>query len=103
MKFAVSVALVVLLLGLPLDCVLAKCQVPAPCCPRTNTSFKCPYDALDSAKVAGIAAIANVPVLSAAGFAPPVANVELHPSPPNIDDRSDDRGDLYILNRLLRI
>jgi hypothetical protein len=99
MKFAVSVALVVLLLGLPLDCVLAKCQVPAPCCPRTNTSFKCPYDALDSAKIAGIAAIANVPALSAAGFAPQAKNVELHPSPIIVEDR----GDLYILNRLLRI
>ncbi|MGA3188393.1 MAG: hypothetical protein ABSF22_14910 [Bryobacteraceae bacterium] len=99
MKFAVSIALVILLLGMPLDCILAKCQLPAPCCPRTNTSFKCPYDALDSAKIVHVAAIANVPVMPVAGLVPAVTNIQWEQSSPTVEDRSD----LYILNRLLRI
>jgi hypothetical protein len=99
MKFAVSIALLVLLLGMPLACVFASCQLPAPCCPRTNASFKCPYDALDSAKIASIVAIANVPVSPAAGFAPAAIHVESQPSP----TIAKDSGDLYILNRILRI
>lgn len=100
MKFAVSIALIVLLLGMPLSCILAKCQVTAPCCPRTNTSFKCPYDSLDSAKVANTAPTASAPMLSAAvEFVPPLANTRLEPPPAIVEDR----GDLYILNRILRI
>jgi hypothetical protein len=99
MKFAVSVALVVLLLGMPLGCVFAACQIPAPCCPRTSTTVKCPYDALDAAKVANLAAIANVPVAVAAGTVPPGSGIDFI-SPPLI---AEDRGDLYILNRILRI
>jgi hypothetical protein len=99
MKFAVSIALVVLLLGMPLSCILAKCQVPAPCCPRTSTSFKCPYDALDNAKVATIVANADVPIAVATGIAPP--------SPSIVRDLfleiAEDRRGLYILNRILRI
>ncbi len=99
MKFAVSVALMTLLLGMPLSCVLANCQVPAPCCPRTSTSFKCPYDALDSAKVAGIAAVANVPLAVGTWIAPPDPRIEIGTSPAP----SQDRTDLYIVNRILRI
>jgi xanthine/uracil permease len=101
MKFAISVALVVLLLGMPLGCILAACQVvapPHPCCPRTNTSVKCPYDALDSAKVATIAAVAVVPMAAETGIAP--ANRSIVESSPTV---TEDRSDLYILNRILRI
>jgi hypothetical protein len=99
MKFAVSVALMILLLGMPLSCVLANCQVPAPCCPHTSTSFRCPYDALDSAKIAGIAAVANVPMAVATRTAPPDPRIDIGTSPTPTQDRTD----LYILNRILRI
>lgn len=99
MKFAISVALMILLFGMPLSCVLANCQVPAPCCPRTSSGFKCPYDALDSAKIAGIATIANVPMAVATWIAPPDPRVEVRTSPAPPQDRTD----LYIVNRILRI
>jgi hypothetical protein len=99
MRFAVSIALVVLLLGMPLGCILAKCQVPAPCCPRTSSSFKCPYDALDNAKVAAIAAAVSIPILAWVEIAPP--------SPPVMRDLlpeiAENQPDLYVLNRILRI
>jgi|HubBroStandDraft_2_1064218.scaffolds.fasta_scaffold921876_1 hypothetical protein len=99
MKFAVSMALVALLLGMPLGCILVKCQVPAPCCPRTSTSFKCPYDALDTAKVASLAAAVDVPIAVATGIAPPPPPV-LRDLRPEI---AEDQPDLCILNRILRI
>ncbi len=102
MKFAASVAMAVLLLGMPLGCILATCQIDAPahpCCPRTGANLKCPYDALDSAKVANTVAIAAVPVDLATEAAPPkVPSVTLDPAPPLAD-----RSDSYILNRILRI
>src|SRR5579862_6695600 len=101
MKFAVSLALLVLLLGMPLSCLLAACPVPAPhhpCCPRT-ANFKCPYDTLDSAKLTSIAAIVPLPVADVTAIAPQITSVPLDAAPSIIQDR----GDLYILNRILRI
>jgi hypothetical protein len=99
MKFAVSLALIVLLLGMPLGCILAKCQVPAPCCPRTSSSFKCPYDALDNAKVATIAIVVTVPILALARIAPPSPPVTRDLQP----EIAQNQPDLYVLNRILRI
>jgi len=101
MKFAISVALVVLLLGMPLGCILAKCQISAPgrpCCPQSRANLQCPYDALDSAKAVPNLAIADVPVLSAAEFVPFVTR-EWISSPAIVENSSD----LCILNRILRI
>jgi hypothetical protein len=89
MRFAVSVALVLLLLGMPLGCVLGACQLPAPCCPRPGTTVKCPYDALDAAKVANLAAIANVPVAVEAGTVPPSSSIDFISPPPVAEDRGD--------------
>jgi hypothetical protein len=101
MKFAVSVALVTLLLAMPLGCVLGACQVSAPthpCCPRTAANFKCPYDTLDSAKVVNIVSIAEVPMVASEVAAPsPRIARELLP------DIAEERRELYILNRILRI
>jgi len=99
MKFAVSVAMVVLLLALPLACVLGACQPSAPCCPKPNNNLRCPYDTLDSAKIAGAVAIADVPIAITIGIAPPSPRAFRDPLPAT----APDRGDLYILNRILRI
>lgn len=100
MKFAVSLAMAVLLLGMPLGCILASCQVAAPvhpCCPRTSPNLKCPYDTFDSAKVAIQVAMAVPPAVL--GIAPPAASITFQPAPEPAEDLSDS----YIFNRILRI
>jgi len=99
MKFAVSVAIIVLLLGMPIGCVLAGLSPGHPCCPRTTASSKCPYDLLDAAKIAGIAAAAVVPVVASAAIAPPTQQVIQDLLP----EAAEDQPDLYVLNRILRI
>jgi hypothetical protein len=101
-KLAVSIALLAVFLAMPLNCILAACQVPNPahqCCPRTSASFKCPYDALDFAKTATCLAVAGVPVAPVTEIAPPLPTSASEPSPSIVQDR----GDLCILNRILRI
>ena len=99
MKFAVSVALAVILLGLPLACVLSTCQIlEHPCCPRTSANLKCPYDYLDAAKAATVIAVANVPAV-VAGIVPPALELA-HDFSPVVQEH---RGDLHILHRNLRI
>jgi hypothetical protein len=98
MKFAVSIAIVVLLLGMPLGCILSACQPAAsPCCPRTSANVKCLYDYLDSAKAVTPVAI-SLPATTI-GIVPP--------SQTSVDDFSiaaiEPVGDLNILNRILRI
>src|ERR1700722_159241 len=99
MKFAVSIALVTLLLGMPLGCVLAGSSPSHPCCPPIKTSVKCPYDALDTAKIVSVAVIAVMPVAAVTGIIPS--------SPPVIryllPEIAEDQPDLYVLNRILRI
>lgn len=99
MKFAVSVALVVLLLGMPLGCILAGSTPSHPCCPPTKTSVKCPYDALDTAKIVGVAVIAVMPVGAVMGIIPPSPTVMRDLLP----EIAEDQPDLYVLNRILRI
>jgi hypothetical protein len=93
------VAIVALLLGLPVGCVLAGISPAHPCCPHTTAASKCPYDALDAAKIVGIAIIAVLPAAAVTEIAPP--------SPPVMRDLlpeiADDQPDLYVLNRILRI
>jgi hypothetical protein len=99
MKFAVSLAMAVLLLGMPLACVVASCQIapPAhPCCPRTGANLKCPYDALDSAKVATL--VASMPAAERMEIAPQISSVLL-----DSESVAADRSNTYILNRILRI
>jgi hypothetical protein len=99
MKFAVSVALLVLLLGLPVGCILAGSTPAHPCCPPTKTSLKCPYDALDNAKIAGVVAIATLPVGVVIRIVPlrqPVLR-DLLP------ELAESQPDLYVLNRILRV
>jgi len=99
MKFAVSIALVILFLGMPVGCVLAGANPAHPCCPRTGTNVKCPYDALDAAKIAGVAVVAAPPTAPLVGIAPP--------NPPVMQDLlpeiAEGQPDLYVLNRILRI
>jgi hypothetical protein len=98
MKFIVSMALVLLLLGMPLGCVLAGYSPAHPCCPRKSTSLSCPYDTLDNAKVVRTAPVAEVPVEVAIGIVPPqVVTREVLP------EIAEAHGDLYTLNRILRI
>ncbi len=101
MKFAVSMALVVLMLAMPLSCILAAYQAPAahPCCPRTSTNLKCPYDLFDSAKASSNAAFAAVPVAVAVRIEPPIFSVS-EALPLLI---APTGGDLYISNRVLRV
>jgi hypothetical protein len=101
MKFAVSLALVVLMLGMPLGCILAAHQSTAahPCCPRTSTSFKCPYDLFDSAKASSNLAVAVAPVPVVVRIDPPALTVS-DALPISIAPTTDD---LYISNRILRI
>jgi hypothetical protein len=100
MKFAVSMALVVLLLGMPLACILVACDAtPAhPCCPRTTTNIRCPYDLFDSAKVASVSIAAHVPATIGIAIAPASASIMLVP-----EDVGSDGSDLFLLNRILRI
>jgi len=99
MKFAVSIALVILFLGMPVGCVLAGANPARPCRPRTSTNIRCPYDALDAAKIAGVVVVAAPPVAALVGIAPP--------NPPVMRDLlpeiAEDQPDLYVLNRILRI
>jgi len=99
MKFAVSIALVVLLLGMPLGCVLAGINPAHPCCPRTSVISKCPYDTLDNAKIASIGLVAIVPIAVITLIAPPSAPVlqDLEPAV------TEAQPDLYVLNRILRV
>jgi hypothetical protein len=101
MKFAVSVAIVVLALGMPLGCILAAHQATAvhPCCPRTGTNFKCPYDLFDSAKASHNVAIAPSPASLAMGIIAPTPTVSKAPTV-SVAPVSDD---LCISNRILRI
>jgi hypothetical protein len=101
MKFAVSMAIVILALGMPLGCILAAHQATAahPCCPRTGTNFKCPYDLFDSAKASHNVAIAPSPASVAMGIVPPALNVSKAPTV-SIAPVCDD---LCISNRILRI
>ena len=94
-------ALVVLLLGMPVGCILAAHQATAahPCCPRTSTNLKCPYDLFDSAKASSNLAIAVAPVPLAVRIDPPSLTVS-GPLPLLIVPTSDD---LCISNRILRI
>jgi len=98
-KFAVSIAIVVLLLGMPVGCVLAGITPAHACCPRTSVVSKCPYDALDNAKIASIVAIAVMPEAILAGVVPPNQPV-LRDLLPEI---AEAQPDLYVLNRILRI
>jgi hypothetical protein len=97
-KFAVSVAIVVLLLGMPVGCILVGASPAHPCCPRTNTNVKCPYDALDAAKIVGIVAVIPMPI-SIAAIVPPSPSVMRDLLP----EVAEDQPDLYILNRILRV
>lgn len=98
MRFAVSVALVVLLLvGMPLGCVMAGFAPSHPCCPRTSVNSKCPYDALDHAKIVSAAAVA--PAVAVAFVIPPSRPVMRDLLP----EIAEDQPDLYVLNRILRI
>lgn len=99
MKLAVSVALVVLLLGMPIGCILAGYSPTHPCCPHKSASSKCPYDALDNAKAASIVPVANIPATIVTGI--------VLPNPPVVRDLlpelAEDQPEIYVLNRILRI
>lgn len=99
MKFAVSVALVLLLMGMPLGCILAGINPAHPCCPKTSVISKCPYDTLDNAKMASMGLVATVPVVAVTLVAPPAA--------PVLQDLqaavAEAQPDLYVLNRILRV
>ncbi len=102
MKFAVSFAMVVLLLGMPLGCILATCQIdgPAhPCCPRTAAKLTCPYDTFDSAKIANMVPGVGLPASDAIETASQTPNFSHDFAPLIVTDHSDS----YILNRILRI
>lgn len=102
MKFAVSFAMVVLLLGMPLGCILATCQIDGaahPCCPRTAAKLTCPYDTFDSAKVANMVAIVALPASEAIEIASQAPNFSREVAPLIVADYRDS----YIFNRILRI
>lgn len=93
MRFVVALAMVLLLLGMPLGCVFA-----APlhlCCPKSGANTKCPYDTIDSAKLARVVATASLPpkngifVEFSARFTPILA--------------CKNRDNLSILHQILRI
>ena len=98
MKYWVSLALLVLLLGMPVGCILAGSSPAHPCCPRKSMSLKCPYDALDNAKITSTAPVASVPMA--------MVSVVL-PNPPVMRDLlpevAEAQPDLLVLNRILRI
>ena len=99
MKFMVSTALVVLLLGMPLGCILAGINPAHPCCPKTSVISKCPYDTLDNAKVGSSGHVAVLPVVVASAIAPPMAPMlqDLRPAV------AEAQPDLYVINRILRV
>jgi hypothetical protein len=99
MKFAASVTLIVLLLGMPLGCILAGSTPSHPCCPPTKTSVKCPYDALDTAKIVSVAVITVMPVAAVMAIIPPGPTVTRDLLP----EIAEDQPDLYVLNPILRI
>jgi hypothetical protein len=101
MKFAVSLALVVLLLGMPLGCILAAHHATAahPCCPRNSTNLKCPYDLFDSAKASSNLGVAVAPVPVVVRIDSPALTVS-DVLPISIAPTNDD---LFISNRVLRI
>jgi hypothetical protein len=99
MKYAVSVAMVVMLLGMPLGCILNFVPSVHPCCPRTGSTLKCPYDTFDSAKIAKVVATVAIPSADRTGIAPQVRSIPPTPVPSIAEDRSD----LHLLNRILRI
>jgi hypothetical protein len=103
MKFAVSVAMVVLLLGMPLGCMLAAYPSSAPshpCCPRhqgqTTANLKCPYDTLDQST--GGSFVVTEPE-QPVSIAPPVEIARALFVPAT----AEDRGDLNLLHCILRI
>jgi hypothetical protein len=98
MRLLVSNALLVLLLGMPLGCILVGYDPGHPCCPRTNATVKCPYDALDKAKVAS-GFVAEVPMVVGTLIVPPDAPVAQDFVPEIVESHPD----LYVLNRILRI
>jgi hypothetical protein len=98
MKHAVSFAMVLLLLGMPLGCILTPCAIAHPCCPKTDANLKCPYDTFDSAKVASLVVTVSLP----AGQAQiePEITFAATSFTPSIEK---DESNLHILNRILRI
>jgi len=99
MKFAVSMALVLLLLGMPLGCIFSTSPAAHPCCPRTSANLKCPYDLFDSAKASSHVVAATVLALPTAGIAPQIPTVA-EDLPLSI---AATASDLYIFHRVLRI
>jgi hypothetical protein len=95
----VSAALVVLLLGMPLGCILAGINPAHPCCPKTSVISKCPYDTLDDAKIVNLGHIAVTPIVAATVISAPSAPVlqDLQPAV------AEAQPDLYVLNRILRV
>ena len=83
---------------MPVGCILVGASPAHPCCPRTNTNVKCPYDALDAAKIVGIVAVIPMPI-SIAAIVPPSPSVMRDLLP----EVAEDQPDLYILNRILRV
>jgi hypothetical protein len=98
-KFAVSLALLVLLLGMPLGCILAASPAMHSCCPRTSANLKCPYDLFDSAKAATVLVTVSLPATRTIEIAPPSPVVMIVSAPLAVEDGSD----LHMLNRILRI
>ena len=98
MKHAVSFAMVLLLLGMPLGCILTPCAIAHPCCPKTDASLKCPYDTFDSAKVAGMVVAVSLP--TGHTQIEPDTTFVATPFTPSIEK---DGSNLHILNRILRI
>ncbi len=99
MKLGVSIALLVLLLGMPVGCVLAGFDPGHPCCPRTGASVKCPYDTLDNAKISSPGAVADVPT-GVVTLLVPTGSPTLRDFLPEVVEAHPD---LYVLNRILRI
>lgn len=97
MKFAVSLAMIALLLAMPLGCIFVG-QMHA-CCPKPEKNFKCPYDAFDSAKVANPGAVVCLPATVRIEIVPQVLTVALDSAPSVVEDGSD----LHLLHRILRI
>lgn len=84
---------------MPVGCILVGASPAHPCCPRTNVSVKCPYDALDAAKIVSFAAIVPAPISVATAIAPPAPSA----MPDLLPEIAEDQPDLYILNRILRV
>jgi hypothetical protein len=103
MKFAVSIALLVVFLALPVNCILAACRVVPPshhCCHRTGPELGCPYDVMDTSHAATYVTLAAIePKSIGSEIAPPIAAIDRFVSSPV----SSHGGELHILNRILRI